>query len=60
MKEPITHADLARRYCDWARSQCGLAERSLTSKGRDDHLALAEHYLKLAEGELTAAHRVVV
>jgi hypothetical protein len=58
MKPLATHAVMARRYFDWARNQFHLAEKSLSPKLREDHLALAEYYLKLAEDEVAAAQRV--
>jgi hypothetical protein len=49
---------MAERYSDWARMQVHLAHQALNPKVRLDHLALAEFYLKLAEGELAAVKRL--
>ena len=54
MKSPITHAAMAQRYFGWARSQLDLAEKSLSPKVREDHLALAGYYLKLGDTEVAA------
>jgi hypothetical protein len=57
MKQPLTHVALARRYFSWCERQIQLAEQTNNPKVRGDHLALANYYLKLAEGELTATQR---
>jgi hypothetical protein len=58
MNRLISHADMARRYYDWARNQFDLAERSPNPKVRADRLALAEYYLKLADQEVAAGRTV--
>ena len=52
------HATMSQQYSDWARMQVHLAHESLNPKVRLDHLALAEFYLQLAEGELAASKRL--
>jgi len=56
MIKPASHVTMARRYSDWARQQADLADRSLNPKVRQDHLALADFYLQLANEEVAAAN----
>jgi len=56
MKPLLTHAAMAQRYFGWARSQGDLADKALSPKVREDHLALAEYYLKLGDDEVAAAN----
>jgi hypothetical protein len=49
---------MAQRYSDWAREQVDRAGRTLNPKARNDRLALAEYYSRLAEQELAAAKRL--
>ena len=55
MKPVVTHAAMAQRYFGWARSQLDLADKAHSAKVREDHVALAEYYLKLADDEVAAS-----
>ncbi len=49
---------MAQRYSEWAQQQIERAERRPNRKARNDRLALAEYYWRLAEQEMAAAERL--
>jgi hypothetical protein len=49
---------MAQRYSEWARQQVDRADRTLNPKARNDRLALAEYYRRLADAELVAEKRL--